>query len=151
MTTDSYQFQCPICGQRRTAELCWKCDLKDDGNRSLGDVIVTTMTTVTLLPFLQAIATRAGEQVPALLRRLWQKMFDSPAVDTDVADVIVPDRQLIIRMPQQLSAKGVRRLSKIIASPAQLEGWREVSYVADSHSWQIVPTDPPAPDLSSDD
>ncbi|MEU1981700.1 hypothetical protein [Nocardia sp. NPDC019395] len=148
MTTESQRFPCPECGHQRTADHCWECDLDGDGSRAgVVDAVLTGLTTAALLPFLQGMATRSGEQaVPKLAGMFRRLRRRTPVADTGVshlADVVVTDRQMIIRMPSRLSPEDARDLSELINSADRAEGWREISFDARTTSWRIAPTTEP--------
>lgn len=143
---DSSRFPCPKCGHQRTETRCWECDLRDSGDRGgFLELATTAVATATLLPFVQAIATKTGEavwpKIAGLVRPGRREAIGERLPDADLIELIARDRRLIITMPKRLSAEASRHLRDVVATLEKADGCFRLSYDAASRSWEITPAD----------
>jgi YD repeat-containing protein len=106
---------------------------------------VTAVTTATLLPFVQTIATKAGEEVwpkiAGLIRPERRAAITKRLADADLVELVAQDRHLIITLPKRLSAEAARHLRDVVDTLQDADGWYRLSYDAASRSWEIVRAD----------
>lgn len=146
MAGDSSRFACPNCGHQRTAAHCWECDLPDRNDRAgFLELAATAVTTAALLPFVQAIATKAGDEVwpkiAGLIRPGRREAITERLADADLIELVARDRRLIITLPKRLSAEAARHLRDLVDTLQDSDGYYRLSYDAASRSWEIVPAD----------
>jgi hypothetical protein len=144
MAGDSPRFPCPNCGHQRTAARCWECDLRDASDRAgFLELAATAVTTATLLPFVQAIAAKAGEDVwskiATLIRPGRREAISERLAGADLIELVARDRHLIITMPKRLSSEATRHLRDVVATLQDADGCFRISYDAASRSWEITP------------
>ena len=140
------RFACPNCGHQRTAHHCWECDLTEDDTRAgFLELAVTAVSTAALLPFLQAIATKSGEEIwpkiAGLVRPRRRKEITENLRDIELIEIVARDRRLIITMPKRLSAEAAKHLRDVVDTVQDADGWHRLTYDAASRSWEIVPAD----------
>lgn len=103
------------------------------------------MTTAALLPFVQAITTKAGEEIwpkiAGLIRPGRREAIGERLADADLIELVAQDRRLIITMPKRLSAEASRHLRDVVATLQEVDGCFRLSYDAASRSWEIAPAD----------
>lgn len=116
------------------------------GERStLLELIPMVVTTAALQPFVQAIATRAGEEVwpkiAGLVRPRRRAEIDERLDEADLIEIVAQDRRLIIKMPKRLPADAARHLRDVVATLQEADGCFRVSYDAATRTWEITPAD----------
>lgn len=147
MTGDLAKFPCPVCGHRRTAARCWECDVRDSGARiGLLDLVATVVVTAAVQPFVQAIASKAGEEVwpkiAGLVRPGRREELRQGVEETDLLEIAALDGRLAISMPKRLPPEAARDLRDVVATLQEADGSFRISYDAPSRSWQIAQADP---------
>lgn len=135
------RYACPECGHQRTAERCWECDLRDEERSGFLEVATAAISTATLLPFIQAIATKAGEDIVPKIAGLVPRRLRHKLDESDVIELVARDRRLIIMIPKRLSAEAARQLSDIVNTLQGTDGWFRVTYDAAARSWDIASAD----------
>lgn len=85
------------------------------GVGSIPEIITTAVVTAALVPFVQAIAAKAGEDVYRAVRRLLPRLLPSreerPHVQT--IEVVDPDTRTRLRLDVDLPADAVERLAEV--------------------------------------
>ncbi|GAA3784946.1 hypothetical protein GCM10023083_21310 [Streptomyces phyllanthi] len=140
------KFRCPVCGHRRTAARCWECDLRGAGERvGFLDLVTMVVITAAVQPFVQAIASKAGEEVwpkiADLLRPGRREEVGQGLAEAELLEIAARDGRLVIRMPKRLPVEAARDLRDVVATLEEADGTFEISYDAASRSWDIAPTD----------
>ncbi|MFD3580500.1 hypothetical protein [Streptomyces sp. NPDC058644] len=153
---DSEQrFPCRLCGHARTAERCWECDFGDQADRNgLFDLVTVGLTTALLQPFVQALATKAGEDVWPKIASLVRREQAEPPEETrahvaaaELLEVVVQDRRLVLLLPKHLPAEAVAQLRQLQETLRGADGWLRVAYDAATCTWEISPL-PEGPEAS---
>nr|WP_159059575.1 hypothetical protein [Streptomyces antibioticus] len=147
MTGDLAKFPCPVCGHRRTAARCWECDVRDSGARiGVLDLVATVVVTAAVQPFVQAIASKAGEEVwpkiAGLVRPGRREELGQGVEESDLLEIAALDGRLAISMPKRLPPEAARDLRDVVATLQEADGNFRISYDAPSRSWQIAQADP---------
>ncbi|MFF3275857.1 hypothetical protein ACFYWU_33700 [Streptomyces chrestomyceticus] len=139
------KFACPGCGYQRTSDFCWECDLAQEGDErtSILELAATAVTTAMLLPFLQALATKAGDDVWPKIRDLvrpgQRDDIEQSLADTQVLELVAADRRMIITMPQRMSAETAHGLQGVVRALTDIGGYYRVRYDAPTGTWDVTP------------
>lgn len=142
MTGQEPKFGCPVCGHQRTAEFCWQCNLPAGGERGgFLETATTVVLTTALLPLVQAIATKAGEDVWAKIVDLLPEGMRRRPSPEKVIELVSPDRRLTIVTPDRLTAEASRHLHEMMESLAGTDGYHRLTYDAATRSWLIERVD----------
>lgn len=149
MTTPGSEerFPCQRCGHARTTARCWECDFGDDTDRSgLFDLVTVGLTTALLQPFVQALATKAGEDVWPKIAALVRRERAEPPEETrehilaaELLEVVVQDRRLVLVLPKQIPSEAVTHLRQLQETLHGADGWLRVTYDAAACTWEISP------------
>ncbi|MFB4421460.1 hypothetical protein C5F59_010245 [Streptomyces sp. QL37] len=141
---ETSRFPCALCGHQRTAAHCWGCELSDEDLRGgLPELASVVLATTLLQPFVQALVTKAGEDVwtkiRGLMRRDRPEAIEGLVTQADLLEVVVRDRRLVIVMPKRLTQEESRHLQDVLATLRGADGWFRVAYDAATRSWEISP------------
>jgi hypothetical protein len=112
----------------------------------------------TLLPFVQAIASKAGEDVYTKIRdklsRRHRKQTKSELRTAGTVTIADPDVQVVLQLPASMTAAMAARLGDVRVPPVR-DGWLLVRWDHGRAEWVAGPCDPPAGDsvvqVASDD
>jgi hypothetical protein len=117
-----------------------------DADRGVGEILLTALTCSALVPFIQAIATKTGEDVYAKIRHLLKGRRE---VRPDAENTIVlVDRKTatVLEIPSHLSEKDARRLATVPMPSVPASHWLCIRYDPASRSWTATPVTAPSPD-----
>jgi hypothetical protein len=105
----------------------------EDSPRGTGEVLLAVLTGTALAPFVQAIATKAGEDVYDKIRGLLtRKHTEPPAGRIVLAD---PATRLILRLPPTLPTEEAARIADLRLPRAGRHDWLLVEYREDGSNW----------------
>jgi hypothetical protein len=118
------------------------------GERGVGDLLLAVLAGSALAPFVQTIATKAGDDVYAkikdLLARRSRKAADRPA---DAPIVLVdPELALILELPPTLTTTQASRLAALRLPVRSPGNWVLVRYDSEAARWQTAMVGQPPPD-----
>lgn len=120
-------------------------------DRGIVDVLAGAVAGSAILPFLQALATKSGEDVYAKLKdvltRRGRTRAKAELAESGTITVVSPDSRLVVRLPASMDAAVVERLENLPV-PTRRDGWLVVSWDAATGRWiaeeaDEPPTDPP--------
>ncbi len=131
--------------ESRASELSdWDVDA-----RSAVELLLGALAGSALLPFLQAIATKAGEDVYGKIRdklsRRDRKKTKDQLNTSGTVTISDPDSQLILQFPSTMTESMTTRLENLRV-PVVRDTWFLVSWNPAQAEWQWQPCDPPAPE-----
>ncbi|GLW06934.1 hypothetical protein Misp01_20640 [Microtetraspora sp. NBRC 13810] len=114
--------------------------------RGMTEVLLGALAGSTLLPFFQAIATKAGEDLYAKVRSLLSgadRERAQTALDT-AGSVTLADRgtMTILRLPAELPPDAAAAL-RLLVLPPPAEGWRIVYWDGARRMWVVDDLDVP--------
>jgi hypothetical protein len=146
MTSETPRFDCPVCGHQRTAQFCWQCDVPAGSDRGgFLETATTVVATTALLPLVQAIATKAGEDVWAKIAEWLPERMRRRSGQEEVLEIVSPDRRLTIVTPVRLTAEASRHLRDVVESLENSDGSHRLTYDAAAKSWLIERIRPELP------
>ena len=117
-----------------------------DPERGAADLLVGALTASTLLPFIQAIAAKGGEDVYAKVRRMLSKEQRKRAKvelkDAGIVTIVGADVRVILRMPAKTTAAMIEQLQYVRLPPRQGQ-WLRVSWDQARSGWLVQECEPP--------
>ncbi|KUN20178.1 hypothetical protein AQJ23_34990 [Streptomyces antibioticus] len=121
--------------------------MRDSGARiGVLDLVATVVVTAAVQPFVQAIASKAGEEVwpkiAGLVRPGRREELGQGVEESDLLEIAALDGRLAISMPKRLPPEAARDLRDVVATLQEADGNFRISYDAPSRSWQIAQADP---------
>lgn len=109
--------------------------------RGGGDLFLAVLAGSALAPFVQAVATRAGEDVYAKIRGLLTRQrADSTREPQSVAAPIVladPGARIILRFPVTLSTSDAGALAGVRLPKTDGQAWLLVEHLAEGSTWTV--------------
>ncbi|MEV6282440.1 hypothetical protein [Kribbella sp. NPDC051770] len=121
----------------------------DEDPRGAVELLLGALAGSTLLPFVQAIATKAGEDVYAKIRDRLSRRHrrQAKAALRARGTVTIADEQsrLLLQLPSTMTASMAARLSAVQIPPTR-DGWFLVHWNHTTAEWQTHPCAPPSPD-----
>ncbi|WP_250032632.1 hypothetical protein [Paractinoplanes maris] len=113
------------------------------GERGGGDLLLGVLAGSALAPFLQAVATKAGEDVYAKIRDLLTRRRASPPPAAPEAPLILADPQTrtAIRLPATLTSAEAARLAAVHVPAHDGGRWIIVDHAADGAGWTVQVAD----------
>jgi hypothetical protein len=116
------------------------------GDRLYGELLLAAVTGSVLAPFVQAIATKLGEDVHGklkalLARRSRERAEHVPGQPITLAD---PQRAIVIQLPASLTTTEAAGLAEVRLPERAQAGWVYVRYDPRNGTWQatVVPQPP---------
>ncbi|NUT48648.1 MAG: hypothetical protein HOV94_15275 [Saccharothrix sp.] len=127
-------------------------DHDDVGDRrGAGELILGVLTGSALLPFVQALATKAGEDVYQLVRakltRRARKRAEAELAEAGTVTVADQDRRVVLELPATMSAAMSAKLDDV-RLPVRPEGWLLVRWDEGRSRW-VVEQHPEPPDAAN--
>lgn len=126
------------------AEMCppdpWSTTARREptGLGSVPEIVTTAVVTAALLPFVQAIATKAGEDVYTAVRRVLPRLLphrkERPQVRT--IEIVDPDTHTRLRLDVDLPAEAVERLSDVDPSAVRTND-RLIYWDREQRRWTV--------------
>lgn len=110
--------------------------------RGAGELLLAAITGSALAPFIQGVATKAGEDVYAKIKDLLTRRRPEPPADPIVlAD---PRTRIAVELPAKLPTPEAARLAAVRLPPADRSDWLLVEYSPDHTQWtvRVVPEPP---------
>lgn len=116
--------------------------------RGAADLIIGALVGSPLIAFVQAIATKSGEDAYARIRRGLsrpeRRRADREIRRAGVLTIAVPELRLVVQIPADLSASMAEELSAV-RLPRERDGWILIRWGPDRTRWVIEDCDgPPA-------
>jgi hypothetical protein len=117
-----------------------------DPERGAVDVLIGALTGASLLPFVQAIATKGGEDVYAKIKhalsRRGRRRAKAEIRDVGTVTLTFPDERIVLRVPATMPATAVEQLMQV-RLPARRDEWLCVSRDHATSRWVVLACDPP--------
>jgi hypothetical protein len=121
-----------------------------DPDRRAVELLLGVLTGSTLLPFLQAISSKAGEDVYAKIRsRLSRKERSRLKIEMRAAGTVTiaaNDTRVILQLPSSLTPDMAVQLDDVRV-PATRENWLLVTWDAGRFRWLVHECDEPPPSV----
>ncbi|SDJ48914.1 hypothetical protein SAMN04488074_102191 [Lentzea albidocapillata subsp. violacea] len=118
----------------------------DESDRGVLDVLMGAAAGSALLPFVQAIVTKGGEDVYAkikeLLSRPDRKRTKDEIKDSGTVTLFSDDTRVVLRMPSRMTPQMTERL-KLVRLPPRGDEWLRVSWDNAKNQWVVRECDPP--------
>ena len=118
----------------------------DADPRGAVELLLGALAGSALLPFVQAIATKAGEDVYAKIRdklsRRHRKQAKSTLRTKGTVTIADDESRLILQLPSTMTASMAARLGDLRVSSTR-EDWLLVRWDPTHAEWQSYPCDPP--------
>ncbi|WP_144065134.1 hypothetical protein [Lentzea albidocapillata] len=118
----------------------------DESDRGVLDVLMGAAAGSALLPFVQAIVTKGGEDVYAkikeLLSRPDRKRTKDEIKDSGTVTLFSDDTRVVLRMPSRMTPQMTERL-KQVRLPPRGDEWLRVSWDNAKDQWVVRECDPP--------
>ncbi len=113
-------------------------DRRDDTDRGATELLIGALAGSTLLPFVQALATKAGEDVYQLIRdrlsrRARRDVQDEIRTEGTVTLTAAAAR-VVLRLPEQVTSEMALRLENLPLPPYR-PGWLLLSWDATQRRW----------------
>ncbi|MGW6841314.1 hypothetical protein [Streptomyces sp. NPDC054958] len=121
--------------------------VQQSGRRNLPELLGGLLAASALIPFFQAIVTKAGEETYAKIRSLLSpaqraRIEDGPRQE-GVLTIIDPESRVIVRLPESMELRDLQEIGNLkLRWP--WTGWLLVSH--DGSGWRISHTDAPPED-----
>jgi hypothetical protein len=122
-------------------------DHDQNPERGVLDVLLGALTGSALLPFLQAIATKSGEDVYAKIKDALPKRHRQRVMaeikESDTVTLYSADTRIVLRMPAKTTAAMTEQLKQVRLPPRRDE-WLRISWDRASSRWVVHKCDPPS-------
>lgn len=119
-------------------------------DRAAGDLLVGVLAGSTLLPFIQAMATKAGEDAYAKVRkrlsRRDRKRVKAELRATGTVTFVERDAHIVLQVPATTSATQFARLESV-RLPIQRRAWVRVAWDPRTSQWLVQECPDPPPDI----
>ncbi|WP_229074952.1 hypothetical protein [Actinoplanes sp. DH11] len=115
--------------------------------RGAGELLLAVITGSALAPFVQGVATKAGEDVYAKIKDLLVRRRAAPAAEPPPTPIVLADprTRIAVELPATLPRTEAARLAAVRVPAAGRDDWLLVRYEPDDSQWTVrVVTDPPA-------
>jgi len=120
-----------------------------DPERGALDVLLGALGGAAVLPFVQAIATKGGEDVYAAIRRALsrqgRKRAKAELRDSGTVTLTFPDERIVLSVPARIPAAMAEQLTRV-RLPARREGWLRITADHATSRWIVLTCDPPEAD-----
>ncbi|WFE37619.1 hypothetical protein [Micromonospora sp. WMMD998] len=127
-------------------------DRRDDADRGATELILGALAGSALLPFLQAVATKAGEDAyQAISDRLpWRNRRKARAElhEAGVVSLAARDARVVLQLPERVTPVMAARLENV-RLPVDRSGWAVVSWDGAQSRWVVEHTAEPPPSATS--
>ncbi|MEU6247831.1 hypothetical protein [Glycomyces sp. NPDC047010] len=113
-------------------------DAVDDHERSLSDVVLGAAAATVLIPLIQTIAVKAGEDLYALLKRRFAERRSDPRSEHSDAGLILIDEPMkaALRVPRNLGQDDLAEIGRLLAL-ANGTDWVLVSRGSAGSDWTL--------------
>lgn len=116
-----------------------------DAERGVSELVVSALTGYAMAPVVQAIATKAGEDVYAKIRHLLGGHHDARPVPGKPITLVDPGARTVLQIPEKLDRKETYSLRAVRMPQASREEWLLIRYDSASKKWVAERvTEPPA-------
>ncbi|MFF3652689.1 hypothetical protein ACFYXV_29125 [Streptomyces sp. NPDC002181] len=121
--------------------------VQQSGRRSLPELLGELLAASALIPFFQAVVTKAGEETYAKIRNLLspaqRARIEDDTRPESVITIIDPDSRVIVRLPESMELRDLQEIGNLrLRWP--WAGWLLVTH--DGSGWRISHTDVPPED-----
>lgn len=120
-----------------------------DPERGPVDILLGALGGAAVLPFVQAIATKGGEDVYAgvkrALSRQARKRAKAEIRDSGTVTLTFPDERLVLCVPARIPAAMAEQLTQV-RLPARRDEWLRISADRATSRWIVLACDPPEAD-----
>ncbi|PWV73947.1 hypothetical protein SAMN05421630_110120 [Prauserella marina] len=117
-----------------------------DPDRGVADVLLGALAGSTLLPLVQAIATKSGEDVYAKLKRVLSKRERDKAKaeikETGTLTLVSEEARVVLRIPATMTLPMAQQLERVRVRPDPAT-WVRVSWDHTRSRWLVHECDPP--------
>jgi hypothetical protein len=114
-----------------------------DADRGVGELVLAMLAGTTLAPFVQAIATKVGEDVYGKIKQLLDRHRVVPPAAECPITLADPAKAIVLELPATLGVKDAYGLAAVRV-PSVSEGqWLLIRYDAVARTWTAVAV--PAP------
>ncbi|MBF6171309.1 hypothetical protein [Nocardia blacklockiae] len=119
-----------------------------DPDRGVSELLIGALSGSVLLPFVQAVTTKAAEDVYQLVRskltRKGRRATEAEIRDSGTVTLVDPGSRLVLVLPATVSPTMAARLDQV-RLPTHRTGWLRVSWDAQRAQWLVLPCDEPPP------
>ncbi len=119
---------------------------KRDPERGAVDVLLGALAGSTLLPFVQAIANKSGEDVYAKIKHALsahaRKRVKAEIKDTGTVTLVFADTRIVLRMPARMTPAAAEQLAQF-RLPIRRDRWLRISWDHAQSRWVALECDPP--------
>jgi hypothetical protein len=114
-----------------------------DADRGVGEVLLAMLTGTVLAPFVQAVATKVGEDVYGKIKQLLGRHRVVPPAEGSPITLADPAKAIVLELPATLDAKDAYGLSAVRVPSVPAGQWLLIRYDAAARTWTAVAV--PAP------
>lgn len=119
------------------------------GERGAVELLIGALAGSSLLPFVQAIATKAGEDVYAKIRnglsRGERKRAEIEIRDAGTVTLVAPEARVVLQLPATMTF-AMATLLDTVPLPRQRAGWLRVTWDVGTARWRVDESDEPPMD-----
>ncbi|MEV0004157.1 hypothetical protein AB0H28_18005 [Micromonospora sp. NPDC050980] len=127
-------------------------DRRDDADRGTTELILGALAGSALLPFLQAVATKAGEDAYQAIRdrlpRRGRRGAQAELDDSGVVSLAARDARVVLQLPERVTQVMAARLENV-RLPVDRTGWAVVSWDEARSRWVVEHAAEPPPSATS--
>ncbi|MGS2617931.1 hypothetical protein ACVCAH_25910 [Micromonospora sp. LZ34] len=127
-------------------------DRLNDSDRGATELLLGALAGSTLLPFIQAVATKAGEDVYQLVRdKLSRKGRRNAKAEIRAAGTVTltaPGPRIVLQVPERITPTMAARLENV-RLPVDRAGWLLVAWDEPRGRWFVKDIPEPPPTASS--
>ncbi|MFC9975322.1 hypothetical protein ACFVH6_30960 [Spirillospora sp. NPDC127200] len=115
--------------------------------RGMTEFLLGTLSASVLLPFVQAMVGRAGEEVydkiRGLLSREQRARAEAEIAESGTVTLVDPERRIVLRVPARMTPEQALTISGVAVAAER--GWTLVEWDGDAGAWAVAPIAGPPP------
>ncbi|MGI5162967.1 hypothetical protein ACQEU3_01240 [Spirillospora sp. CA-253888] len=112
-----------------------------DVERGMAEFLLGTLSASVLLPFVQAMVGRAGEEVydkiRGLLSREERARAEAEIAESGTVTLVDPERLIVLRVPARMTPEQALTISGVVVAAER--GWTLVEWDGDAGGWAVTP------------
>lgn len=117
------------------------------------EVVFTSITTAGIMPFMQAIASKAGEDVWASIRervpRRRHRRIERDLDSAQLVQVVDVEQRIVVRMPHRLPASAAPGLTQLVQELRNIKTPVLIVYEPEAARWDWTFADLSEPDIAT--
>lgn len=110
--------------------------------RGVEEILLGALAGSALVPFLHAIATKAGEDVYGKIRSLLsghlRTRASSELAKSGTVTLVDPDRRVVLTLPAHLGPEQAASLANILVSISADDDWYLVDWDGENCGWRVI-------------